>query len=215
MSRLVVVGLGALGRLAKVCFEQDSPHDVAAFAVHERFLPRDERELLGTPVVALETLHETHPPDGHDVFVGVGFSERNRARARVLAEVVAAGYTPVTYVSSRAIVYPDLQIGTNAFVCEAAAIQPFCSVGSNTIVWGGTYIAHDVAIGDSCFIGPGATICGDSRIEDFCFIGSGATVRNGVTVRESCVVGAGALIMQDTNPGEVFPREGTKPTDSA
>ena len=47
------------------------------------------------------------------------------------------GYTCVSYVSSKATTWPDLDIGENCFIFEDNTIQPFVTIGDNCILWSG------------------------------------------------------------------------------
>lgn len=210
MRRAVVFGTAAFAEVARVYLDADSPYTVAAFTVHEQYIG-DQRELLGLPVVPFEDLLRTHPPEEHDVFVALGFSKVNRARAAMVAEVKAAGYRLITYVSSRASHVGHFTIGENSFVFENNVIQPFVGIGDNTILWSGNHVGHHSKIGSNCFIASHVVISGNCTIGDDCFIGVNATFRDGVTVAPGCVIGAGALILKDTIPRGVYKAKGTEP----
>jgi sugar O-acyltransferase (sialic acid O-acetyltransferase NeuD family) len=211
VSDVVVFGIGDFARVASVYLDDDSPHRVVAFTANERYL--SEPELLGRPVVAWETLAESHPPATHALFVAIGFSRVNRARKAVYEEAKARGYELVSYVSSHATVWRGLEVGDNTFIFENNVIQPFVRIGSNTILWSGNHIGHDSTIGDHCFIASHAVVSGNVTIGDGCFIGVNATLRDGVVVAPDSVLGAGALIMRDTIEGGVYSERGTEPRE--
>jgi sugar O-acyltransferase (sialic acid O-acetyltransferase NeuD family) len=206
---VVIFGAGDFARIAYVSLVHDSPHTVAAFTVHERLMPGPE--LLGVPVVPFETLLDRHPPDAFAMLVAVGFSRVNRARAEVYAECKRLGYELVTYVSSRATCWGDVEIGENSFVCEAAVLQPFVRIGADTVLWSGSHVGHDTVIGDHVFIAPRAAISGNCRIGPYCFVGVNATVRDGIAIPASCVIGAGAVVMTPPAPEAVLAVRGTPP----
>jgi len=211
VSDVVVFGTTDFAQVAAEYLRADSPHDVVAFTVHERYI--DEPELLGLPVVPFEQLTERHPPSSTAMFVAIGFSGVNRTRRAMYEECKAAGYELVSYVSSKALPFGELELGDNSFVFEANVIQPFVRIGSNVIVWSGNHIGHHSRIGDHCFIASHAVISGNVTIGEECFVGVNATFRDGVQVAPRCVIGAGALIMKDTEEGDVFSVPGTKPRD--
>lgn len=203
MSRVVVFGAGDFARVAAHYLAVDSPHEVVAFTVHERHLPQPAT-LRGLPVTVFERLHESHPPQDCVVFVAIGFSRVNAARAEVVAECRERGYGLISYVNSRATHWGETALGYNTFVFEHNVIQPFVAIGDDVILWSGNHIGHDVTIGDHVFVASHAVISGNCTIGDYCFVGVNATIRDGVTIAPRCVIGAGAVIMRDTDEGDVF-----------
>lgn len=211
MPRVVLFGTGDFARVARIYLDADSPHEVVAYTVHERFI--GETELDGLPVVSFEELERTHPPGDHSMFVAIGFSRVNQARAEIYAECKRRGYELITYVNSNASRYGPIEIGDNCFVFEQNVIQPRVSIGNDVILWSGNHIGHDSAIGDHCFVASHAVVSGNVTIGEFCFVGVNATFRDGVHVAPRCVIGANALIMKDTVEGGVYAVRGTEPRD--
>lgn len=202
MKPVVLFGTGDFARIAHVYLTHDSPREVAAFTVHERYIENDR--LLDTPVVPFERLVESHPPDQYAMFVAIGFSKVNARRREMYEACKALGYELITYVNSKAIHWGTLDIGDNCFVFEANVIQPFVRIGNNVVLWSGNHVGHDAVIGDHCFIASHAVISGNVTIGDRSFVGVNATFRDGITVGEANVIGAGAVIMGDTEPEAVF-----------
>ena len=211
MSDVVVFGLSDFARNARIYLDADSEHRVVAFTANERYL--DAPEFAGLPAVPFETLPETHPPDRFAMFVAIGFSGVNRARREVYEQCKGLGYTLISYVSSRATYWEELQLGDNCFIFEENVIQPGVRIGNDVILWSGNHIGHDSTIGDHCFIASHAVISGNVTIGESCFIGVNATFRDAITVAPRCVIGAGALIMKDTEEGGVYSVRGTEPLE--
>ena len=209
MSDVVLFGTGDFAQVACEYLRRDSPHEVVAFTVHERYI--EERELLGLPVLPFEGIEESHPPAECAMFVAIGFSGVNRTRRGLYAECRDRGYELISYVNSKAIHWGDIELGDNCFVFEANVIQPFVRIGSNVILWSGNHIGHHTQIEDHCFIASHVVISGNVRIGEETFIGVNATFRDGVTVAPRCVIGAGVLIMKDTEEGAVYSVPGTQP----
>jgi sugar O-acyltransferase (sialic acid O-acetyltransferase NeuD family) len=207
LSSVVLFGTGDFARIAAVYLRDDSPHEVAAFTVHEEYI--EASELMGIPVVPFERLLETHPPSSHAMFVAIGFSGVNRRRAELYAECKSRGYELITYVSSLAFVSRGVELGDNCFVFEANVLQPFVRIGSDVVLWSGNHIGHDTTIEDHCFIASHVVVSGNVTIRERTFVGVNATFRDGVTVAPDCVIGAGALIMKDTVEGGVYSVRGT------
>jgi sugar O-acyltransferase (sialic acid O-acetyltransferase NeuD family) len=206
---VVIFGTGDFARIACVYLEEDSPHEVVAFTVSKPFL--DDRQLLGREVVAFEDIADRFPPDRHAMFVAVGFSRVNQARADIYEQAKAMGYELISYVSSKAQRIGPVTLGDNTFVFEQNVLQPFVTIGSDVVLWSGNHIGHDSSIGDHCFIASHVVISGNVTVGPYCFIGVNATLRDGVTIAPRCVIGAGALIMKDTEEGAVHAVRGTQP----
>lgn len=209
MSDVVLFGIGDFAQVAARYLRLDSPHEVVAFTVHERFI--EARELMDLPVVPYERIEETHPPSEHAMFVAIGFSRVNKTRREIYEQCKSRGYELISYVNSKAMHCGELELGDNCFVFEANVIQPFVRIGSNVILWSGNHIGHHTHIGDHCFIASHVVISGGVTIGEETFVGVNATFRDGVTVAPRCVIGAGALIMKNTEEGGVYAVPGTEP----
>jgi len=209
MSRVVVFGTTDFAQVARIYLDDDSEHEVVAFTVNGRYIA--EPQLEGLPVVAFERLGESHPPGEHAMFVAIGFSRVNRARAEVYEACKQLGYELITYVSSHATVSANVEFGDNCFVFEENVIQPYVRIGDDVVLWSGNHIGHHAQIGDHCFIASHAVISGRVTIGARSFVGVNATFRDGITVAPDCVIGAGALVMKDTEKGGVYAVRGTEP----
>ena len=202
MKKLVVFGTGDFARVAKVYLEEDGGYEVAAFTAHEKYIAA--KEMLGRPIVPFELLAEQYPPSEYAMFVAIGFSRLNRARAEVYDAAKAAGYELVRYICSKAVVWGDLTTGDNVFVFENNVIQPYATIGCDTILWSGNHIGHDTRIGNHCFLSSHVVVSGHVTVEDHCFIGVNATIRDGITIGAGSVIGAGAVITKNVAPGSVM-----------
>lgn len=205
---VVLFGTGDFARVASVYLKQDSPYNVVAFSVHEAY--RTEPVLLGRPVVPFEKLTAEYPPAQCAMFVAMGFSRLNKARAEIYQACKALGYNLISYVNSKAALWGEVELGDNCFVFENNVLQPFVKIGHDTILWSGNHIGHDAVIGNHCFITSHAVISGNVRIGNNCFVGVNATIRNDVTIGDESVIGAGALILKDAAPSSVFQGQATE-----
>jgi sugar O-acyltransferase (sialic acid O-acetyltransferase NeuD family) len=200
---VVIFGVGDFARIAAHYLDVDSPHPFAAFTVHDRYIP-DDRSLSGRPVVAFEELADTHPPDAYAMYVAIGFSRVNQARAEIYHECRARGYELITYVNSRSTHWGGVELGDNTFIFEENVIQPFAKIGSDVVLWSGNHIGHDTTIEDHVFIASHAVVSGNCTIGAYSFVGVNATFRDGITVAPRCVIGAAAVIMADTEEGDFY-----------
>lgn len=203
MSRpLVLVGAGEFAQIACEYFEHDSDYDVVAFSVERDYLAQPM--LAGRPVVACETLEAQYPPADVDVFVAIPSSQLNRLRARLYQEVKHRGYRLATYVSTRAFVWRNAEVGENSFIFEGNVIQPFVRIGNNCILWSGNHVGHRTVVRDNVFVASHAVISGYCEIGENSFIGVNSTFNDHVKVAPDNVIGSGALVTRDTEPGRIY-----------
>jgi sugar O-acyltransferase (sialic acid O-acetyltransferase NeuD family) len=198
--KLVIVGAGRFAEVAFECFEADSPYEVAGFAVERPFLREDR--LLGRPVVVFEDLGRTFPPDVHEVYVAVTYTELNRLRTRLLDAAKRAGYRPATYVSTDALVWRNVEVGEHCFVLAGVVVDPHATIGSNVILWSGSRIGHHSRVRDNVFLSIGAVVAGLCDIGPNAFIGANAVVITNVAVAKDCWIGPSATVLRDTAEGE-------------
>lgn len=199
---LVLIGAGEFAQIACEYFQHDSDYDVVAFSVEREYLAQPK--LAGRPVLAFESLPETFPPAAVEVFVAVPASQLNRLRARLYRQAKAKGYRFASYVSSRAFVWRNAEVGENCFVFEHSVVQPFARVGHNCVLWSGSFVGHRAVLQGSAFVAPHATISGYCEIGEHSFIGANATCKDRVSVAADCVIGAGALLLEHTEAGKVY-----------
>ena len=199
---LVILGVGELAQLAHYYFVEDAGRKVAGFTVDSQYVT--SADFCGLPLVPFEDLERVFPPESHDLFVAIGYTNLNVARAQKCAEARARNYRLASYVSTRASIWPDLAVGENCFIMEGNVIQPFVKIGNNVIIWCSSLISHHVEIGDNCFIASEVTVSGGVKIERNCFIGVNATIREHLTIGESCIVGAGTLVLHDAPQGSGY-----------
>lgn len=99
----------------------------------------------------------------------------------------------MSYLSSRATVFPGFELKENCFILEDNMIQPFARIGTNVTLWSGNHIGHHSIIEDDA---SHAVISGGARIGQGSFVGVNVTIRDHVTVGRKCVPGASALILE-------------------
>ena len=208
MARLVIFGAGDIARLAHHYFTTDSEHRVEAFVVDRAY--RQSDAFLGLPLVDAEDLVARYPPSAFSLFVALSYARMNRVRAEKYRAMRSAGYSLVSYVSSRCTYLAQTPPGENCFILEDNTIQPFVTIGNNVTLWSGNHIGHDSRIGDHCFITSHVVVSGHVEVGERCFIGVNATLRNSLTIAPGTLIGAGSVIMKNTRPNEVYMPERAK-----
>ena len=199
---LVIIGAGEFSQIACEYFEHDSDYEVAAFSVESEYITKTV--LSDRPVVAYETLEESHPPADFEVFVAIPASQLNRLRTRFYLGAKSRGYRLATYISTRAFVWRNAEVGENCFIFENNVIQPFVRIGNNCVLWSGNHVGHRTVLSDNVFVASHAVISGYCEIGDSSFIGVNATFNDHVKVAPDNVIGAGALVTRDTEAGRVY-----------
>lgn len=199
---VVVFGLGWLSQLAAYVLAHDSPWRPVAFTVHERFASAGA--LAGLPVAAFERLEQTHPPERCALIVPLGWRHMGGLRADVVRQRRAKGYRCASYVSSRALTWPDLDHGDNCMIYEGTVVQPYTRLDEGCIVRAGVTLSHDVVVGAYSFVAAGAVVGGRAEIGEHCVVGLGSTVCTGVRVAPRCFIVAGAVVTADTLPDGVY-----------
>lgn len=207
-KKLVIIGLGETAEIAFEYFTHDSDYEVVGFSVDRAYL--DRTEFNGLPVVAFDELAVHFPPHGFSAFVAVSSTKLNRVRTRMYGELKAQGYSCASYVSSRAFVWRNAEIGENCFIFEDNTVQPFVRIGNNVVLWSGNHIGHNTVIRDNCFIASHVVISGFCEIGENCFLGVNSTIINNVKVARDCFIGARALIQKDTEEGKVYQEPSTE-----
>jgi sugar O-acyltransferase (sialic acid O-acetyltransferase NeuD family) len=206
---LVIVGTGLFAEVVSAYLAEYTNYTIVAYACHDRF--RESAEYLGKPLVALETLTATHPPESVDVFVAIGYRKMNSLREAVFNEVEASGYHCISFVHPGVKIWASSTVGRNVFIFEDNTIQPFTHIGDNTMLWSGNHVGHHSRIGRHCFISSHVVISGSCTVGDNVFMGVNATLHDGLHIGDRCLIGAGAIIAKSTNHGEVFVPASTKP----
>lgn len=202
-TKVVIVGAGEFAEIAYEYFTYDSRYEVAAFAVERQY--RDKDMLFDLPVIDFEEIRDVYPPKEYETFVAITYIQLNRVRKRLYLACKQMGYHCASYVSSRAFVWHNVEIGENTFIFENNTLQHYAKIGNNVVLWSGNHVGHRSVIEDDCWLTSHDVISGFCHIGRGCFIGVNATVGNNVTIAGDVVLGAGALTVKDlTEAGRVY-----------
>jgi sugar O-acyltransferase (sialic acid O-acetyltransferase NeuD family) len=201
-GKLVIVGDSLFAQIAYEYFTHDSPYEVAAFAVEADY--RKRSELFGLPVVDFESLPDSHPPDDHAVYVALVYTQLNRLRARLAAAAKERGYALASYVSPRAFVWRNVELGEHCFIFEDNVVQPFVTIGDNVVLWSGNHIGHHSRIRNNVFIASHVVVSGSVDIGENSFLGVNATLVNDITIGRDAWIGPSVTLTRDVAPGSVY-----------
>ncbi|MGO4153367.1 acetyltransferase [Cupriavidus sp. YAF13] len=201
-KKLVIFGAGEIAQLAYFYFSRESEYEIAAFTVDAAYLT--DKTFCGLPIVAFQEVVDRYPPGEYELFVALSYSKLNAVRKEKYLEAQKLGYRLASFVSPRASVLNDGNIGENCFILEDNTIQPFVTIGNNVTLWSGNHIGHHSIVRDHCFIASHVVVSGGVDIGEQCFVGVNATLRDHIKIGVRCVVGAGALLLGDAEAEGVY-----------
>jgi sugar O-acyltransferase (sialic acid O-acetyltransferase NeuD family) len=207
-KQIIIFGTSELAEIADFYFTHDSKFEVAGFTVDGTYLSQEK--FRGRPVVPFEQVTAAFPPERFGFFVAVSYAKLNALRAEKVAAAREKGYLLVSYLSSKATVFPGLEVKENCFILEDNTIQPFVHIGANVTLWSGNHIGHHSIIEDDVFIASHVVVSGGVKIGAGSFIGVNVTLRDHVTIGKKCVLGAGTLILEDQPDFSVVAPRGTE-----
>jgi sugar O-acyltransferase (sialic acid O-acetyltransferase NeuD family) len=201
-NKLILVGDGETAEMAFEYFSHDSPYDVVAFTVEKQYAKKEE--LFGLPVITFEDVQEQYPPATHDAFVAISYTQLNRVRTRLYKATKEKGYSLASYVSSKAFVWHNAEIGENCFIFENNVVQYKVKIGNNVTFWSGNHVGHQTVIKDNVFISSHVVVSGYCEVGENCFLGVNSCIANNVKIARDCVIGMGAVIPKDTEERKVY-----------
>jgi len=208
MAKVVVFGVSQWAELAHFYLTHDSPHEVVAFTLDSDYIESTHYKDL--PVVPFEEIEQHYPPSEFKMFIPMSFKKMNHIRADKYSGAKQKGYELISYVSSRATVFPGFECGDNCFILEDNTIQPFANVGANVTLWSGNHIGHHSLLEDDVFLASQVVVSGGVRIGQGSFVGVNVTIRDHVTIGKKSVLGAGALVLEDQPDFSVVAPRGTE-----
>jgi sugar O-acyltransferase (sialic acid O-acetyltransferase NeuD family) len=207
--KLVIVGDSAFAEVAYEYFTYDSEYEIVAFSVEKEFIKKDN--LFGLPIVPFDSLEKVYQPSEHNIFVAVVYTQLNRLRTRLCKQAKDKGYKLASYISPKAFVWQNVEIGEHCFIFEGNVIQPFVKLGNNVVLWSGNHIGHHSAIKDNCFISSHVVVSGFTEVGENCFLGVNSTISNNVKIGKDCWISPGVFINQDTSEGLLYFASKTEP----
>jgi sugar O-acyltransferase (sialic acid O-acetyltransferase NeuD family) len=203
MAKVIIFGLEDFAQLAHFYLQHDSEHEVVAFSVNEQYLPAD-KEFNGLPIVGFEDIESRYPASEFSFFAPMSHRRMNRLRESVYLQIKSKGYSLISYVSSKATVFPGAKIGDNCFILEDNTIQPFTEIGNDVMLWSGNHLGHHGLIKDHVLFTSHVVLSGHCIVEPYSFFGVNAAIRNGVRIAEGSFIAMSASVVKDTEPWGVY-----------
>ncbi len=196
MTDLVICGIGPFARLMRFYFSSDSGYRVVAFTADKDYIAGDS--FSGLPVIPLERVAHSFPPECASMFVAIGY-KRMRNRRLLFDRAKAMGYSLANYVSSAAVHYPGLKLGENNVLMANVVVEPFVSIGNNNVFWTGTLVCHDAFVGDHNYAAARCTVGGGCVVRDGCFLGNGSILIDHLELASETHLAPGAVVLRSTS----------------
>jgi sugar O-acyltransferase (sialic acid O-acetyltransferase NeuD family) len=213
-QKLLLVGDGESAEIAYEYFTFDSPWTVVGFAVDAAYRKRDT--LFELPVIDVETVAQQFPPDRFAAHVALSSVQLNRPRRRLYRHMKALGYQLPSYVSSRAFVWRNVQVGENSFIFENNVLQYHVQVGNDVVLWSGNHVGHRTVIRDHCFVTSHCVISGFCDIGEASFLGVNSAFANNISIARDSVVGMGAVVPKSlAEAGRIWVGNPAKPMEKS
>jgi len=208
---VIIVGNSPIAEIAYEYLTYDSPYEVVAFTVEEKYL--SAKYLMKLPIEPFEQIQTKYDPRQYKMLVAVGYTDLNRLRTRFCQEAKQKGYKLISYVSSHAFVWRNVEIGENCFIFEDNTIQPFVKIGDNVTLWSGNHIGHHSVVEDNCFISSHVVVSGFCRVETNSFLGVNSALSHRTTIARDNIIAMGAVVTKDTEPEKIYVGNPARPLD--
>ncbi len=201
-NKVILFGVLDTAELAHFYLTHDSEYEVVAFTVNKEFLTSNM--FKGLPVVPFEEVEKLYSPDEYFFFAPMTGRKMNKNREAVYNQGKLKGYEFISYISSKATIFPGTQIGDNCFILEDNTIQPFTKIGNNVVMWSGNHIGHHGLINDHVFFTSHVVMSGHCDIGSYSFFGVNSTIRDYIKIAEGSLIAMGASVTKDTEEWGVY-----------
>jgi sugar O-acyltransferase (sialic acid O-acetyltransferase NeuD family) len=201
-KKLIIYGSGETAEIAADYFIHDSDYEVIAFTVDKNYLV--ESFVNNIPVFEFEEITQLFPPNDFEMFVAASFGKLNQTRTIMYLKAKDKGYKLANYVSSKAFIWHNVELGENVFIFENNVIQYKVKIGNNVTLWSGNHIGHQTIIEDNCFISSHVVISGFCRIGKNSFLGVNTSFNDEIDFGKNNVTGNGTVIVKNADSGFVY-----------
>ena len=151
MRKLLILGAGQYGMVAKEIAESTGNYDGVAF-------------LDDSNPAAVGALYE-YERFRQEFDCAVAAIGNSEMRMRLIGRLAFAGYEVPALIHPRAYVSPSAVIGMGSFIEPMAVVHTDSSVGIGCIISAGTVINHNAVIGDGCHLNCGTVVRSAASVE--------------------------------------------------
>lgn len=197
-KKLIIFGTQDYAEIVYEYFTHDSDFEVVAFTVDREYMKKSV--FCGLSVIPWDEIHNHFLPEDHYFHAAVVYGNLNRDRASVCARAKKSGYRLASYISSKAFIWHNVELGEHHFIFEGNVLQPLFKIGNNVIMWSSNHGGHSSTISNNVFISSHVVISGHCEIGSNCFIGVNSTLANGTTIGKESWVSHGSIMSGDIPP---------------
>lgn len=208
-KNLVIYGIGETADIAYEYFTHDSEYEVVAFTVDKAYKSGDMH--LDLPVIDFEILEQEFSSTEVEIFAASTYNKLNRVRTKMYLAAKVKGYKCANYISSKAFVWRNVELGENVFILENNVIQHKAKIGNNVVLWSGNHIGHQTIVHDNAYLSSHCVISGFCQIGEYSFLGVNCTFNDNIKLGKDNIVGSGALIVKNTEDGKLMIGAPAKP----
>lgn len=199
--RYFIYGIGSFAFQLKEKFEKEG---IGISGFVDDLSSSHRKEFCNLPVVTTNEFINNFDLREVQVFVAIGYSQNNIKRKNICDYLKNNGVNLFSFISRRANISSEVQIGENTCICEGAYIGPNTQIGNGTIVMANVVIGHDTIIKDNVYIANSVSLGGNLVIKENTFIGLNATIKNGIVIGEYSVIGQASNVLHSTEPYSVY-----------
>lgn len=201
-KKLILYGVGETADIAYEYFTYDSDYEVVAFTADKDYITTES--INGLPVVPFDSIETAFSPKDHSMFIAANYNKLNRIRARLFRNAKDKGYELASYVSSKAFVWRNVQLGENVFIFENNVVQHKVQIEDNVTLWSGNHVGHQSIIRNHAYLSSHCVISGFCEIGEYSFLGVNCTLNNNLSIGKNNVIGSGALVVKNTDDNKLM-----------
>ncbi len=202
-KKLIIFGAGHLGHLAYEYFAYDSEYEIVCFTTESKYIG-DENTFCGLPIVPFENIEQLYSPEEYYMYIALGWYKLNRNRIKFYNAAKEKGYRLASYISSRAFMWHNVEIGDNCMIMEGCILHPFSKIGNNVTLWSSCCIQHYSCVKDNCSLVSRCVVAGDSEIGENSFLGVNSSVGDNVIVAPDNFIAMGTVVRKSTMENSVY-----------
>lgn len=201
-KKLIIFGAGVLGHLAYEYFTHDSDYQVIGFAVETEYVNPDG--FCGLPLIDFNGIENKYPAAEYDMFIALGWYNLNRNRTKFYNLAKQKGYKLASYISTKAFVWPNVEIGDNCMIMEGCILQPWVKICNNVTLWSGCCIEHYSVVKENCTLVARCVVAGGSEIGRNSFLGINTCVGDKIKVAADNFIAMGSVVRKSTKDNSVY-----------
>jgi len=197
--KAIIYGLGKFAEYAFYVIFHDTNYNVHAFCIENEYNINNITKFNGLPIIDFKSVEKFYNPNDYKMFIAIG---NNDIREKIFYQSKIKGYSLLSYLSSKAILWDNLIYGENVFISEDSGINPFVSIDDNTIIIG-SKIGHHSKIGKNNLLSC-SYLAGNVTIGNNCFLGLNSCVKQNTCIGDNNIIGMGSIIEKDTKDNEIY-----------